>query len=139
VLARTAVAVIAVAAIGWLAVMQLDAWHYDRGIAVAGKLDDAKTIARAQSDFEAARRLTPDRTPDIGRALTLWTTGRAAPARALLEDVVAAEPDNLSAWTALGLVNAGKDPALTRRVAAANRRLDPLSAAHPSPRRPPPA
>ena len=134
VLARLAVALISLAAVGWLAVMQVDARHYDRGIAVAGKLDNPRTIARAEADFKAARRLTPDRTPDIGRALTLWTTGRAAPARALLEDVVAAEPDNLSAWTALGLVNAGKDPALTRRVAAENRRLDPLSARRPPPR-----
>jgi hypothetical protein len=140
VLARIAVAVIAIAAVAWLAVLERDARLYDRGIAAAGKLDDPKTIARAESDLEGARLLTPDRAPDIGRALTLWTTGRAAPARTLLEDVVASEPDNLSAWTALGWVNAGADPALTRRVAAENRRLDPLNGDHPppAPGRPPP-
>jgi hypothetical protein len=139
VLARIAVAVIAIAAVGWLAVLERDARHYDRGIAAAGRLDDPKTIARAESDFKSARLLTPDRAPDVGRALTLWITGRAAPARTVLEDVVASEPDNLSAWTALGWVNAGADRALTQRVAAENRRLDPLNGDQPprSPRPPP--
>jgi hypothetical protein len=92
------------------------------------------------SDLEDARLLTPDRTPDGGRALFLWITGRAPQARAVLEDVVASEPDNLSAWTALGWVNAGADPALARRVAAETRRLDPLSVGRPppAPARPPP-
>ena len=132
-LARIAVALIAIAAVGWLAVQQRDARLYDRGIAAAGKLNDPKTIARAESDLAGARQLTPDRTPDVGRAVTLWITGRAPQARSLLQDVVASEPDNLSAWTALGWVNAGNDPALTRRVTAENRRLDPLSGDHPPP------
>ena len=126
-LARIAVALIAVALIGWLAVLERDARLYERGIAAGGSLDDPKTVARAEADLEDARRLTPDRTPDVGRALVLWTAGRAADARSVLEDVVAAEPDNLSAWTGLGWVNAGADPALERRVAAEIRRLDPLS------------
>ena len=134
---RTLIAVIAVALIGWLAVMERDARLYDRGIAAGGRLDDPQTIARADSDLRDARLLSPDRTPDIGRALFLWTTGRAGQARALLEDVVHAEPDNLSAWTALGWVNAGRDPALTRRVTAEMRRLDPHSEGRLAP--PPPA
>ena len=139
-LARIAVAIIAVGVIGWLAVMERNARLYERGIAAGGSLDDSTTIARAESDLEAARLLTPDRTPDGGRALILWVTGRTADARAVLEDVVASEPDNLSAWTELGWVNAGADPALERRVAAEMRRLDPLSAGRlpPSPARAPP-
>jgi hypothetical protein len=140
VLARIAVVVISVGVIGWLAVMERDARLYERGIAAGGRLDDPKTIARAESDLEDAGQLTPDRTPDGGRALVLWTAGRAADARAVLEDIVGSEPDNLSAWTALGWVNAGADPALERRVAAEMRRLDPLSGGRlpPSPARPPP-
>jgi hypothetical protein len=140
VLARIAVAVIAVGVIGWLAVMERDTRLYQRGIAAGGSLDNPQTIARAESDLEDARLLTPDRTPDVGRALILWTAGHAAPARTVLEDVVASEPDNLSAWTALGWVNAGADPQLGRRVAAELRRLDPLSGGRPppSPVRPPP-
>jgi hypothetical protein len=132
--ARLAVAVVALVAIGWLAVTERDVRLYDRGIAAGGGLDDPQTIARAEDDLEAARLLSPDRTPDIGRSLILWTVGRAPEARALLEDVVRAEPDNLSAWTALSWVNDGRDHALERRVAAEMRRLDPLNAG----RRPPP-
>ena len=131
-LARVAVALIALAAIGWLAVMERNTRLYERGIAV-GELVDAASVARAEDDLEAARLLSADRTADVGRAVLLWTTDRAPQARALLEDVVRAEPDNLSAWTALGWVNAGRDPALERRVRAEVRRLDPLTA-----RRPPP-
>jgi Tetratricopeptide repeat len=134
VLARLVLAVVALSAIGWLAVMERDARLYDRGIAAGGSLDDPKRIARAEADLEGARLLSPDRTPDVGRSLVLWTAGRSREARALLEDVVRAEPDNLSAWTALGWVNDGEDPALERRVRAEMRRLDPLSAG----RRPPP-
>lgn len=126
-LARVVVALIALAAIGWLAVMERDARLYERAIAAGGSLDDPETIARAEADLRAAGLLTPDRTPDVGRAMLLWTVGRAGEARTLLEDVVRDEPDNLSAWTALGWVNEGRDAALERRVAAQMRRLDPLS------------
>jgi hypothetical protein len=132
--ARLLVAVAALGLIGWLAVMERDARLYDRAIAAGGKLDDPGTVARAEEDFRGARLLTPDRTPDVGRALTLWTVGRRAEARTLLEDVVRAEPDNLSAWSALAWVNDGQDPALERRVRAEMERLDPLGEAPPSPR-----
>jgi hypothetical protein len=135
VLARLAVALIAVGAIGWLAVMERDARLYDRGIAAGGSLDDPETIAGAEADLENARLLSPDRTPDVGRSLVLWTVGRSGEARTLLEDVVRAEPDNLSAWTALGWVNDGEDAALQRRVETEVRRLDPLSGGPPPPPR----
>lgn len=132
--ARLAVAVIALGVIGWLVVMERDTRLYERGIAAGGSLDDPETVARAEADLRAARLLSPDRTPDVGRSLILWTAGRSQEARGVLEDVVRSEPDNLSAWTALGWINAGDDPALERRVTAEMRRLDPLSEA----RRPPP-
>jgi hypothetical protein len=135
VLARLTVAVAAVLAIGWLAVMERDARLYERGIAAGGSLDDPATIARAEKDFRDARLLTPDRTPDVGRSLILWTVGRSAEAREVLEDVVRSEPDNLSAWTALGWVNDGDDAELQRRVEAEVRRLDPLSGGPPPPPR----
>jgi hypothetical protein len=128
VFARIVVAVVALAAVGWLAVMERDARLYDRGIAAGGRLDDPRTIARAEDDLERARLLSPDRTPDIGRSLIWWTARRAPEARALLEDVVRAEPDNLSAWTALSWVNDGRDAALERRISAEMRRLDPINA-----------
>jgi hypothetical protein len=128
------VAFVAVGLIGWLVVMERDARLYERGIAAGGRLDDPATVARAEDDLRAARLLSPDRTPDVGRAMILWTSGRPGPARALLEDVVRAEPDNLSAWTALGWVNDGRDAELERRVAAEMRRLDPLTEPESRPR-----
>ncbi|HWM12437.1 MAG TPA: hypothetical protein VNO82_23960 [Solirubrobacteraceae bacterium] len=128
---RIAVAVLALGVIGWLAVMERDARLYERGIAAGGSLDDPQTVAQAEADLEGARLLNPDRTADVGLAMTWWITGRAPEAQGLLEDVVRSEPDNLSAWTALGWVNDGADAALERRVRAQMRRLDPLSASRP--------
>jgi predicted Zn-dependent protease len=124
---RLLVIVVAVLVTGWLAVMERDARLYDRGIAAGGRLNDAATIARADADMRDARLLNPDRTPDLGRAVILVTTGRRDEARKLLEDVVRDEPDNLSAWDALDFVNDDRDPVLQRRVAAEIARLDPLS------------
>ena len=124
---RPILALVAVLVIGWLAVMERDARLYDRGIAAGGSLDDPATIARAESDMRDARLLNPDRTPDLGLAVILNTTGRKAAARTVLEDIVRDEPDNLSAWDALDFVNDDRDPALKRRAAAEIRRLDPLS------------
>jgi predicted Zn-dependent protease len=129
VLSRVVVAAVAIALIGWLAVMERNARLYDRGIAAAERLDDPATAARAEADLKAARLLNPDRTPDVGRALILWNSGRPAGARAALEDVVRDEPDNLSAWTALAWVSEGDDA----RVAAHLRRLDPLTESRPPP------
>jgi hypothetical protein len=124
---RPLVAVIAVLVIGWLAVMERDARLYDRGIAAGGRLNAPGTIAGAEADMRGARLLNPDSTPDLGRAVILVTTGRRPAARRLLEGVVRDEPDNLSAWDALGFVNDGRDPLLQRRVDAQLRRLDPLT------------
>jgi hypothetical protein len=139
--ARIAVAVVAACLIGWLVVMERDARLYERGIAAAGALDDPATTARAEADLRDARLLSPDRTPDVWRALVLGNTGRAERARALLEEVVRDEPDNLSAWTAIGWLNAGRNHALERRVAAEMKRLDPLTTRGEAapPVRPPPA
>jgi hypothetical protein len=125
-LARAAVAVIALSVVAWLGVIERDNRLYDRGLAAGGRLDAPKTIARAESDLREARLLNPDRTPDILRAVVLRTVRRPAAARALLNEVVRAEPDNLSAWTALKLV--GGDGAQERSVAAAMKRLDPRDA-----------
>jgi hypothetical protein len=132
-----AVAVVAAGLIAWLGVIARDTRLYDRGIAAAGRLDTPDAIARAESDLREARLLNPDRTPDVGRAVILWTVRRPAAARALLEDVVRAEPDNLSAWTALSWV--GGDREQERKAAAEMQRLDPRGARRPPPARPPPA
>jgi hypothetical protein len=129
--ARLVVAIVAVVVLAWLAAMARDTWHYDRGVAAAARLDDPARAARAERELHAASRLNPDRTPDIRRALILWLGGHTPAARALLEDAVAAEPDNLSAWTALDWVAGSRDPRRAREALAEMRRLDPVNGAHP--------
>jgi hypothetical protein len=123
---RVAIAVLAVAVISWFAVMERDARLYDRAIAAGGRLEDPATIARAESDLRDARWLNPDRTPDLARVVVLVTTGRREVAVAVAQDLVRAEPDNVSAWDALDYANGDRDPALKRQAAAEIRRLDPL-------------
>ena len=52
--------------------------------------------------------------------------GRNPQAVAVLEEVVAREPENLLAWRLLDLVTRGSDPARSRQAAARARALDPL-------------
>lgn len=120
--------IVAACVVAWLVVMERDERLYQRGYAAGGHLDVPGTAARAERDFRAARFLNPDRTADVGRALVLSTSGSRRAALRVLEDVVRDEPDNLEAWAALRVANQGKDPSLDRRVQAAARRLDPVSA-----------
>jgi predicted Zn-dependent protease len=123
--ARVVVAVVAAVVIAWLAVMERDA----RLQAAAGHEvhhgASAAELASAGSHLRAAGFLNPDRTVDISRAVVLWTSGHRARARAQLEDVVRAEPDDLVAWNLLRLYAEG-DRATISRALAARRRLDPL-------------
>lgn len=121
--------------VAWLAVMERDERLYQRAYAAGGHLDVPGTAARAEREFRDARLLNPDPTADVGRALVLSTSGSRRAALRVLERVVHDEPDNLDAWAALHLANKGKDPSIDRRVAAARRRLDPVSVARASRRR----
>ena len=125
--ARVAVAVLAVAAIGWLAVMERDARLQERGVRASGRLATAGNAARADAAFRDARLLNPDTTPDVGRSLLYLAQERRPAAVALLDDVLRREPDNLTAWAALYNVTRDHDPAAARRALAARARLDPLA------------
>ena len=125
---RAAVAVVAVLAIAWLGVLERDTTLQDRGVALSGRLSEPGNAARAERAFLAARRLNPDTTPDVGRAFLYLARERRPEAKALLEEVLRREPDNLTAWGVLYNVSRGHDPATARRALAAQARLDPLSA-----------
>jgi predicted Zn-dependent protease len=131
--ARVAVTLVAVVTIAWLGIMERDTRLQDRAVDTAsgaiafGRLTPAQLRA-AESDFRDARFLNPDTAPDVNRAVMYQVHGRGAEARALLEDVVRREPENLTAWGVLVEVTRERDPAASRRAAAARRRLDPLSA-----------
>jgi hypothetical protein len=125
---RAAIAVVAVLAIAWLAVMERDTVLQDRGVALSGRLSEPGNAARAERSFRSARLLNPDTTPDVGRAFLYLARERRSDATALLADVLRREPDNLTAWGVLYNVSRGHDPANARRALAARARLDPLSA-----------
>jgi predicted Zn-dependent protease len=126
--ARLAVAVVALAAVGWLAVLERDQRLLSSGSAAGGRLSTPGSYARGDRDLRAARLLNPDSAPDYTRAILYRGAGRFRASSALLEDVLRREPDNLQAWALLYQFSAGRDPASAQRALAARRRLDPLNA-----------
>jgi predicted Zn-dependent protease len=120
--ARACVAAIAVAAIVWLGTMERDLRLQASAVAAAERQD----FARAEEDLRRARLLNPDTLPDIRRAFVLQGTARSREARALLEDVLRREPENLSAWRLLEAFTRDRDEVTRRRALAAIRRLDPV-------------
>jgi predicted Zn-dependent protease len=125
---RAVVATVAVLVLAWLGIMERDARLQARGIAAAQELDVAGNGARAERAFRDARLLTPDTAPDVSRAFLLRATGRQDEAIALLDDVVAREPENVTAWGVLATFARGHDATAFARAVSARRRLDPLSA-----------
>jgi len=124
VIARVAVAGVAVAVIAWLGVMERDT----RLLARADHAAQARDYAAADRDLRDADTLSADTTADLRRAFLAQATRRGDEARALLEDVVRREPDNLTAWGLLLTFSREADPAAAERARAQIRRLDPLRA-----------
>jgi hypothetical protein len=125
VIARVAVAVVAVAVIAWLGVMERDT----RLLARADAAAHARDYAAAERDLRDADTLTADTTADVRLAFLLGVARkRGDEARAVLEDVVRREPDNLTAWGLLLSFSRESDPAAAARARAALRRLDPQRA-----------
>jgi len=124
VIARVAVAGLSVAVIAWLGVMERDA----RLLARADHAAQARDYAAADRDLRDADTLSADTTADLRRAFLAQATRRGDEARALLEDVVRREPDNLTAWGLLLTFSREADPAAAERARAQIRRLDPLRA-----------
>lgn len=125
---RVIVALLAVAVLAWLAVMERNERLIARGVATAGQLDTPADVARAEADLRAARLLNPTTTPDFNRAVLYAGADRPREAAALLQDVVRREPDNRIAWGILYAFTRDRDPAAARRALDALRRLDPLAA-----------
>jgi hypothetical protein len=129
--ARVAVGVVALIALGWLAVMERDTRLQAHAVRLSRHLAGPANPARAEAAFRDARLLNPDTTPDVGLALLFQGRGQHRDAAMLLSDVVRREPDNLTAWAVLYGVTRGSDPATARRALAARARLDPLASRRP--------
>ena len=80
--ARVAVGLVAVFALGWLAVMERNVRLEERGRQASGRLAVAGNEARAEAAFRDARFLNPDTAPDLGRAVLYLVTRGHAPATA---------------------------------------------------------
>jgi hypothetical protein len=123
VVARAVVALTAVLALGWLAVMGRDVRLEQRGSAALRSEGDPATLGRAETDLRRANLLNPGTGPDLSRALVRRARGRTEQSVALIEDVVRREPDNVTAWRVLMVLA----PRAAARSLAAQRRLDPLN------------
>ena len=117
-------AVIAVVALAWLAVMERDVRLEARGAAALRSKGKPAVLARAEIDLRRANLLNPGTEPDLNRALVRRARGREAQSVALLEDVLRREPENVVAWRVLGVFSSDA----AGRSLAAQRRLDPLNA-----------
>jgi hypothetical protein len=126
--ARAVVAVLAVAVLAWLAIMEYDvrlqASATDRSRHGASTAE----LADAAADLHRARLLNPDQTRAIAAAVVANSRGHRADAARRLGEVVRREPDNLLAWSLLAIYARGIDPAAVARASAAHRELDPLNA-----------
>jgi tetratricopeptide (TPR) repeat protein len=122
--ARVLVAVVAVAVLAWLAVMERSARLQATGIAATARQD----WDRAEDDFRAAAWLSLDIAPDFRRSFVYQASSRPDEAIAVLRDVVRREPDNRAAWGVIEEFTRERDPALSARAREQLRRLDPLNA-----------
>ena len=126
-LARVVVAVVAVAVLAWLGLMERAVRLEAEGV----KATASHEFPRAESDFRGARLLNPDTAPDLNLSYVYAVSSRPDRAVATLESVLAREPANRSAWGVLEQFTRERDPATARRARAALRRLDPLNARTP--------
>jgi hypothetical protein len=121
-IARVALAAVAVVVLVWLGVMERDSRLQTRAVAEAG----TPPISKALRDIRAARFLNPDTAPDTLLGLLYAVHGQRPRGIATLEHVVRREPDNLFAQGQLYSISRGHDDAVAARALAALRRLDPL-------------
>jgi predicted Zn-dependent protease len=140
--ARIALAVVAVVAAAWFAVLLLDNHRVNEAAASNGTIAAvAAALKGPQPQFDArihhlrqARFLDPDTTPDLNIAAAYLVRGGAANlARAVqtVQSVLRSEPQNLDAWAALYRIQQARDDLAGERIALAHaRRLDPLDLAH---------
>jgi hypothetical protein len=142
VIARIALASLAVVVLGWLAVMERDNQLLTRGLrgwkalpasqavpcasALGAPGHDCRAYARVKADLRGARLLSPDSTPQLLSGM-LEGSGRWRAQAAVIERVLRREPENLVAWKLLLSVTRGHDATASGRAQGAIRRLDPIN------------
>jgi len=130
--ARTALALIAVVALAWLAVNLRGYDRFERGerLAFAPHTTQARADEAARL-LDDARFLNPDTRPMLSKGTVLVARGgrRTQEGLALIEEAVRREPDNVVAWALLASATRRLDPQRSREARA---RADELSPPVPS-------
>jgi predicted Zn-dependent protease len=126
--ARVLIAVLALAALGWLGVSLrgLDLSERGERLALAPDATPAQ-VDEAARLLEDARFLNPDVRPLVAKGALLAARGgrRAPEGVALLEEAVRREPDNVVAWGVLASATRRLDPERSRAARARARELSP--------------
>ncbi|HET9101950.1 MAG TPA: tetratricopeptide repeat protein [Solirubrobacteraceae bacterium] len=124
---RGALLLAAVIACAWFALGAVQTSDQNRATDL---IDSLHAPSRAQTTeilglLDTAGTLNPDRNIDLLRAQALIRSGHADAGLAVARRVVAAEPDNIDAWTVLGFAARPAHPAQFRHAEAELRRLAP--------------
>jgi predicted Zn-dependent protease len=123
---RLTVAVLAIAAIAWLALGYRSTVLSERGARLAERPDQtAAQVREAESTLKDARFLNPDTRPLFVEGFLLATHGRYEEGLELLEQGVRREPDNVVGWGILAQATARRDPARSREARIQIARLSP--------------
>jgi predicted Zn-dependent protease len=125
VLARAAVAAVALLALAYLAVGLRNVVLAERGERLAADFEATSAqVDEAEDLLERARLMNPDTRPLLVEGRLLAARG-ADEGRALLERAVEREPDNVVAWSVLAEATREADPARSREALARMRELSP--------------
>jgi predicted Zn-dependent protease len=122
---RVVLAVLALAAGAWLVVQERAARAEQALIMLAFESREPPPVAESERLLARARRLNPDRRPDLFEGVILARQGRPDAAIAVIRGVTRAEPENLEAWALLVSAAERVDPALARAARARARELAP--------------
>lgn len=128
VVARAGVAVVAVAAVVWLALGLHAARLANEGRGGTGaqaKRLDAREVERRRSLLQRSLAHNADTDPLVREAALLAFAGRPDEGLPLLRRVVDREPENYEAWGQIVLAARDSEPALARRARARALELNP--------------
>jgi predicted Zn-dependent protease len=128
VIARLVLVAVAVLVLAWLGVnlRGYDTYEDGQRLALAPNATP-ESAAQAAQLLQDARFLNPDTRPTIAKGALLVATGGAGvrEGRALLEEAVRKEPDNVIAWSVLAGATRRLDPQRSREAQARARELSP--------------
>jgi hypothetical protein len=124
-LARVLIAVVALAAAGFLVVEERGARATDRITGAALITPDPGRLARATTDLATATKWNPDSTPKLDLAIAEARAGRFEQAGTRIVAVTKEEPRNARAWQLLCSVAKRYDSDLAATACARERDLAP--------------